>query len=138
MGGKASRDKGHNFERFVAGCFRYAIGRRFERYFGEIKRGFQTRGGSSEECDVLGLPFNLEAKKGKSPPGVYSVLRQAEAAKNGKPPAGVICKDRLRPVFFMYLDDMLWLMDTFMTEDKVEEWYGKCENKIYSSKGPPK
>ena len=53
MGGKMSRDKGHNFERWVA--------RAFKVVFPEARRGLQYR--DPRECDVEGTPFRIECKR---------------------------------------------------------------------------
>lgn len=48
------RNKGHAFERKVANDLK-AI-------FPNAKRGFQTRGGGKEQCDVEGTPYHIECK----------------------------------------------------------------------------
>ena len=61
MGGKASRTKGHTFERWVAAEMRKIMP-------GEsIKRGLQSRGGGAEEADVEMPYFHIECKVGKLP-----------------------------------------------------------------------
>ena len=76
MGGKASRTKGHGFEREVAAWLRDAVGI-------DAKRGLsQPRGGTAEEPDVLtpgGWPLWLELKRGKKTDS-RAALRQAREA----------------------------------------------------------
>ena len=76
MGGRASRTKGHGFEREVAGWLRERVGI-------EAKRGLsQPRGGTAEEPDVLtpgGWPLWLELKRGKKTDS-RAALRQARDA----------------------------------------------------------
>ena len=76
MGGKASRTKGHGFEREVAVWLRERVGI-------DAKRGLsQPRGGTAEEPDVLtpgGWPLWLELKRGKKTDS-RAALRQARSA----------------------------------------------------------
>ena len=76
MGGKASRTKGHGFEREIAAWLRDAVGI-------DAKRGLsQPRGGTAEEPDVLtpgGWPLWLELKRGKKTDS-RAALRQARNA----------------------------------------------------------
>ena len=76
MGGKASRTKGHGFEREIAAWLRERVGI-------EAKRGLsQPRGGSAEEPDVLtpgGWPLWLELKRGKKTDS-RAAMRQARGA----------------------------------------------------------
>lgn len=76
MGGKASRTKGHGFEREIAAWLRETVGI-------EAKRGLsQPRGGTAEEPDVLtpgGWPLWLECKRGKKTDS-RAALRQARNA----------------------------------------------------------
>ena len=76
MGGRASRTKGHGFEREVAAWLREKVGI-------EAKRGLsQPRGGTAEEPDVLtpgGWPLWLELKRGKKTDS-RAALRQARNA----------------------------------------------------------
>jgi len=84
MGGKASRTKGHGFEREIAAWIREKIGI-------EAKRGLsQPRGGTAEEPDVLtpgGWPLWLELKRGKKTDS-RAALRQA---RNAIASAGADC-----------------------------------------------
>jgi hypothetical protein len=76
MGGKASRTKGHGFEREIAAWLRETVGI-------DAKRGLsQPRGGTAEEPDVLtpgGWPLWLECKRGKKTDS-RAALRQARDA----------------------------------------------------------
>lgn len=76
MGGRASRTKGHGFEREIAAWLRERVGI-------EAKRGLsQPRGGTAEEPDVLtpgGWPLWLELKRGKKTDS-RAALRQAREA----------------------------------------------------------
>lgn len=76
MGGRASRTKGHGFEREVAAFLREKVGI-------DAKRGLsQPRGGTSEEPDVLtpgGWPLWLECKRGKKT-DARAAMRQARNA----------------------------------------------------------
>jgi len=76
MGGKASRTKGHGFEREIAAWLRETVGI-------DAKRGLsQPRGGTAEEPDVLtpgGWPLWLELKRGKKT-DARAALRQARNA----------------------------------------------------------
>ena len=77
--GKASRTKGHSFERKLAKIFMSALGIPF-------KRGIQFRYGAKEGCDVEGSSiFHIEAKRHKLC-NIRAALRQAEAdcAEDGK------------------------------------------------------
>jgi|15BtaG_2_1085339.scaffolds.fasta_scaffold13334_2 hypothetical protein len=113
MGGRASRNKGHNFERSVAKDFR--------GIFGEGKRGFQTRGGTAEEPDVITPHFSIECKAHKVAP-IRSALRQAtvSAETDGKVPLAILKDDRKRPFITMYYDDFL---------DLVKQWHRLAEPK---------
>lgn len=89
MGGKASRDKGHSFERRVAKDLR--------EVFQDAKRGFQTRGGTKEEPDVDGTPFYIECKAHKKC-NRKKAWKQADDAKApGRIPVAV-CKDDYKPI----------------------------------------
>lgn len=92
MGGKASRTKGHGFEREVAAFLRDRVGI-------EAKRGLsQPRGGSAEEPDVLtpgGWPLWLECKRGKKTDARAAMRQAREALVRGNVDAWpvVICRD---------------------------------------------
>ena len=100
--GASERRKGHDYEREIA--------RRLRGLFPDAKRGWQTRGGSEEECDIEGIPFRLEAKHHKSFPSVKAALRQA-ARKEGDGPCVAVVKQTYGvQVVAMYLDDWLELV----------------------------
>ncbi len=97
MGGKASRLKGHNFERAVAKMLREVMPG------AEFKRGLQSRGGGAEEADVfcsaipLGkkeFPFHVECKIGKLPNPRAALKQAKEDAKEGMVPLAVVKDDR--------------------------------------------
>ena len=112
MGGRASRLKGHNWERKVANIFK--------PIFPDAKRGFQTRGGTAEEPDVKGTPFYIECKRMKRCNEI-AALRQAETALYEETECGTRrvddripladCKsDRQKATVTMYLEDFLPLI----------------------------
>ena len=92
MGGKASRTKGHGFEREVAAFLRERVGI-------DAKRGLsQPRGGSAEEPDVLtpgGWPLWLECKRGKKTDSRAAMRQARNALVRGSVDAWpvVICRD---------------------------------------------
>ena len=119
VSGKASRTKGHAFERWVARLFR--------KFFPKARRGFQTRGGTSEAPDVDGTPWYIECKRMKSRCNPISALFQAEAALyqtteegttriDSWPPMAICKTDRERATVTLFLDDFINL---------VERTYGK-------------
>lgn len=123
MSGRASRRKGHDFERKVARELRDRTGMPF-------KRGFQTRGGGEEEADVFckGLPYHFECKKGKSPP-LKRALQQAEAdAGEDQVPIAVVAFDKEEPIVMMrwapfldmLIDHMHWLEYRGVVEDHTD------------------
>lgn len=107
-GGRASRRKGHDWEREVARQFREALPG------ADVTRGWQSRAGT-DQPDVDGTPFWVECKVGKRP-NILAALRQADEAKGNDPrPSLAICKtDRDTPTVTLYLDDFL---------DLVGEWW---------------
>ena len=92
MGGRASRTKGHGFEREVAAFLRERVGI-------DAKRGLsQPRGGSAEEPDVLtpgGWPLWLECKRGKKTDARAAMRQARNALVRGSVDAWpvVICRD---------------------------------------------
>ena len=69
MGGRASRRKGHDWERAVA--------KRLRAIFGTaVRRGWQSRDGA-EQPDVDGSPWWVECKRSKRP-NIEAALVQAE------------------------------------------------------------
>lgn len=96
MGGKASRTKGHNFERKVANALKPI-------WPGAV-RGTQTRGGTSQEPDVDGTPYYIECKKGKRT-NIKAALKQALDGSDGRPPVAISQDDRKPIIVSMYFDD---------------------------------
>lgn len=108
MTGRASRRKGHDFEREIAARLRAVFGE-------DVKRGWQARDGA-DAPDVDGTPFWIECKRGKRT-SIYAALRQAEdaawSACDKRAPVA-ICKDDGRvATLTMRLDDAL---------DLIQEW----------------
>lgn len=82
MGGKLSRTKGHNFERYVA--------KRLRALYPEARRGLQYRDGM--ECsDVVGTPFHIECKRHRRV-NVQKAFAQAMSESRYDPPV-VVHKD---------------------------------------------
>jgi hypothetical protein len=107
MGGRASRRKGHDWEREVASRFREVFGH------DKVRRGLQTRTGR-EVPDVDALCFWIECKRGKQT-NPKAALRQAAAvATKGRIPLAICKDDRCAPTATLLLDDFLEL---------VEEWW---------------
>ena len=106
--GKAERRKGHDFERKIA--------RRFRELFPESKRGFQTRGGTAEEPDVIAGPFAIECKHGKRP-NIRAAYEQARSAP-GVWPIAITRKDRDVVLVTMGFDDFF---------DLIAEWQERGE-----------
>lgn len=99
--GKSQRDKGHGFERRVAKDLR--------EFWPEAKRGFQTRGGTSEAPDVDGTPFFVECKahkrvdRDKAMTQAYIGMSAHRGAHNYTLGPIAICKDdRQEPVVRMW------------------------------------
>lgn len=70
--GKASREKGKRFERWVKNALK--------DIFPEAKRGWQSRGGTSEEQDIEGTPFAIECKH-RLTVNIRQALDQADMAR---------------------------------------------------------
>ena len=102
MSGRASRKKGHDFERKMARTLTELTGRKW-------KRGIQARAGGAEGADVYteGLPYHFECKKGKRPP-LKGALEQAERdCSEGDVPIAIAAIDRQEPIVLMRLDAFL-------------------------------
>lgn len=102
MGGKASRTKGHSYERELAAIMR--------EIFPEAHRGLQSRGGGAEECDVEGTPFHIEAKRGVKPNPRAALYQAVRDARGKRPAVAVIRDDRCTPFVVMTLADWLQLV----------------------------
>ena len=104
--GKASRVKGHGWEREVAHMLRERLGI-------DAKRGLaQPRGGSAEEPDVLspGVPIWLECKRGKKTNARAALAQAVDAiGRSGARahPVAVCRDDHAEPVVMLHLD--VWL-----------------------------
>ena len=88
--GKASRTKGHGFEREAA--------RDMQLVYPTAKRGIgQSRGGGAELPDVDGTPFHIECKRGVKV-NVRAALRQAQRDSQGRPVLVLVKEDRIGTV----------------------------------------
>ncbi len=101
MGGKASRRKGHDFERDIANRLREVMPG------ADIKRGLQSRGGGAEEADVVCPYFHVECKVGKLPNPRAALAQAVRDAKPGKVPVAIVKDDRQPPFVVMQLDEWL-------------------------------
>lgn len=91
MTGKASRRKGHDFERKVANALR--------PIFPGAKRGQQSRDGS--DAPDVEVPFLwVETKKGKKH-NIRAAIEQSESATDGRFPIAIIKDDRKPPIVVM-------------------------------------
>jgi len=108
MGGKSSRTKGHNFERWVA--------KELREIFPGARRGLQYQDGTGCADIVNAGPWHWECKIGKKP-GVRAALKQAENdCSKGMIPVAVIKDDRLEPFVVLPFDDfweMIWQLKQF-------------------------
>ncbi len=77
--GKAQRDKGKRGERAAANLLR----RTFPHLADSIRRGWQSRFGGKDEPDIMGLPWHVEVKVGKSPNIPAAVKQALRDSKNG-------------------------------------------------------
>lgn len=116
MGGRASRLKGHNFERDVCSMFREACALDHK----QVKRGLsQPRGGTAEEPDVVlppEFPLWLECKVGKLT-NPRAALKQAQKALKDqkvedKIPVAICKDDRTEPVAMLPLPTFIKLIAT--------------------------
>lgn len=118
---KAQRVKGHGYERKIAILFR--------KFFPDAKRGFQSRGGTSEEPDVDGTPWYIECKRQKANCSLRRALMQAEAGqyivtddattrRDSRPPMAICKNDRERDMMAMYLDDFMDIVERIYGEQK--------------------
>jgi len=131
MGGKASRTKGHSYERELA--------RRFQTVMpgADVKRGLaQTRSGA-EVADVECPYFWIEAKRGKKP-NPRAALKQAieancqrvDAGEKPKVPIAVVRDDRKEAFVVIGLDDFLALVEAWWKGDPGKpEWLIKEFNR---------
>ena len=112
MGGKASRDKGLNYEREIA--------RKLKHIFPDVKRHLEFQ---YQECDGYDLDntgkFKIQCKRLKK----YTSISKIEEvqAKPGEIPALITKGDRKKDVVCLYLQDFINLLDRF---NKAKEY---CE-----------
>lgn len=98
MSGKASRRKGHDWEREVA--------RRFREVVAEGKRGLQYQEGVKPP-DVIAGPFAIECKKGKRT-DIKGAMKQAEeSSPPGTYAIAVTRDDRAPALVTVEMDDFL-------------------------------
>lgn len=98
---KSQRTKGHSWERKVASELR--------DLFPDARRGYQTRGGTSEAPDVDGTPWFIECKVGKRP-NIRAAMEQATTNTDGRPCLVVTKRDREEPLATMKWSDFLYLL----------------------------
>lgn len=100
MTGKASRTKGHSFEREMARVFR--------DLFPDARRGLQYREGT-DAPDVEGTPFHIECKVGKRP-NIMAAYAQAKSATDGRPVVVVTKRDRCETLVTVNLQYFLEIL----------------------------
>jgi hypothetical protein len=100
MPGRASRRKGHNFER--------AMARELRALWPGAKRGYQ-REGEDQRPDVDGTPYWIECKRGKRT-SIPAAMRQAEKASDGRPPVAICKDDQKQATVTMRLEDWICLL----------------------------
>lgn len=100
--GRSNRRRGHDFERWVA--------RKLRPIFPRAERGFQTRGGTTEETDIKGVPaFDIECKVGAQP-NIRAAMKQVQEARPGGTPVVVSKRDREGALVTMRFEDWLELV----------------------------
>ena len=106
--GKYQRDKGANFERYVANRLKEVFGPRTTRSSGQCFKG-------DLRADVDCPEIWVECKVGKRP-NIKAALEQAEeaeaGAKTGKSPVAICKWDRQEPIASMRLDFFIELIKT--------------------------
>ena len=108
MSGRASRRKGHDFERLIVARLSCVFGN------GQVRRGLQYRDGT--DCpDVIAPGLWIECKRGRMT-NPRAALRQAVSDSTGKGlwPVAVTKDDRDAPHVTMRLDDFV---------DLLAEWH---------------
>ena len=107
MSGRASRRKGHDWEREVATRMREVFGK------DQVRRGLQARSG--EEVPDVEVPcFWIECKRGKRTNPEAALQQATAAATKGRIPLAVCKTDRCDPLVALGFDDFLEL---------VREWW---------------
>ena len=109
--GKANRDKGAAFERFIAGMLRDV--------YPDARRGYQRRSGS-DEPDIQGTPWWVECKVSKGTPQVYRAYWQAEKDTDGRAVLVISKQNRTEPLVSMTLGDFLDLLSRLAGPVEVE------------------
>ena len=106
--GKYQRDKGANFERYVANRLKEVFGPRTTRSSGQCFKG-------DLRADVDCPEIWVECKVGKRP-NIKAALEQAEeaeaGAQTGKSPVAICKWDRQEPIASMRLDFFIELIKT--------------------------
>ena len=111
MGGAASRRKGHNFERWVAGQLRDLTGLK------SIRRGWQARDGH-DAPDVICPGFWIECKRCKQV-NIHAAMEQAERDADGRMmPVAVTKRDGGPVLVTMLWEDWVTIAREEMVEDE--------------------
>jgi hypothetical protein len=95
--GKMQRAKGAGFEVEVARMLRRAV-------YPCARRGLVQTRSATEDADVIGTPWWIEAKIGKNV-STIGAFKQARAATDGRPPLVVVRFDHEKPYVAMSIDD---------------------------------
>jgi hypothetical protein len=109
MGGKASRTKGHNFERYIARYLRYL--------FPDARRGKQYTDG--RETDVEGTPFRIQCKRqkditwGDAKRALVQEENDAAAWKDTRPVVAICRADREKAYVIMRLSTAATIVERF-------------------------
>lgn len=104
--GSKSRRKGHDFERRIVRCIKHL--------WPSAKRGFQSREGANEQCDVEGTPFHIECKRHKK----VNVAKEMDGAMEKRPESDT------RPLALVHQDDYGRILVTF----DFDEWLKLVED----------
>ena len=115
--GKASRDKGKRFERFLAS--------RFREYGYDARRTAQHCGKTGDASDVVGLPgIHVEAKHVEAMrlyEWMSQAIRDAEAGGKGNLPAVFHKKNNADILVTMRLDDFMTVYREFAADLLLKE-----------------
>ncbi len=132
--GRASRRKGHNFERAVAN--------KLKEVWPEARRGYQSRFGTKSAPDVDGTEYYIECKAQKST-NPKKALEQARDGSDGRPPLAVT-RDTGGPILvtldlevFLYLQHEIKRLahehsDTTKRLESVTAEFSELERDLYS------
>ena len=101
MSGRASRRKGHDYERDVAALWKQAG-------WPDARRGYQARDGADAPDGAGGAPYWIECKRGKAT-SPRAALRQATAAApaTGWIPVAICRDDRDTATVTLALEDFM-------------------------------